>query len=163
MLGNAEASTVLGDAVHIIQIALTPVFLLSGIATLLNVFSTRFARVADQIDALVKSVDGGETPVDAELRYRLHTLRRRSWALDVAVVLAGAGAALTCAAVLALFIGEAGGPAVATMLLGCFGLAIGCTLAAIAAFTVEMVLANRRVRAEAIFKGHSLADEAQEG
>jgi hypothetical protein len=156
MPGN-ETSTVLGDAVHIIQIALTPVFLLSGIATLLNVFSTRFARVADQIDALVKGVDGGETPADAMLNYRLAVLRRRSRALDVAVVLAAAGAALTCAAVLALFVGEAGGPAVATMLLLFFGLAIGCTLAAIGAFTVEMLLANRRVRAEAIAEGRTLA------
>jgi|HubBroStandDraft_2_1064218.scaffolds.fasta_scaffold450006_2 hypothetical protein len=156
MLGN-ESSSVLGDAVHIIQIALTPVFLLSGIATLLNVFSTRFARVADQIDALVKSVDGGEAPADAMLKYRLAVLRRRSRALDVAVVLAAAGAALTCAAVLALFVGEAGGPAVATMLLTCFGLAIACTLAAIGAFTTEMLLANRRVRAEAIAEGETLA------
>ncbi len=147
---GVASSTVLGDAVHIIQIALTPVFLLSGIATLLNVFSTRFARVADQIDGLVKSVEAGDTPSDAMLAHRLEILRRRSRALDFAVVLAAAGAALTCAAVLALFIGEAGGPAVATMLLGCFGLAIGCTLAAIVAFTIEMLLANRRVRAEAI-------------
>jgi hypothetical protein len=157
MLGNAANSGVLGDAVHIIQIALTPVFLLSGIATLLNVFSTRFARVADQIDALVKGVDGGDAPADAMLKYRLAVLRRRSQALDVAVVLAAAGAALTCAAVLALFVGEAGGPAVATMLLTCFGLAIGSTLAAIGAFTVEMLLANRRVRAEAIAEGRTLA------
>jgi hypothetical protein len=157
MLGNAATSTVLGDAVHIIQIALTPVFLLSGIATLLNVFSTRIARVADQIDALVKSVDGGQTEVDAMLQYRLTVLRRRSRALDIAVVLAAAGAALTCAAVLALFVGEAGGPAVATMLLLFFGLAIGCTLAAIGAFTVEMLLANRRVRAEAIAESRASA------
>jgi len=152
MLGN-ETSSVLGGAVHIIQIALTPVFLLSGIATLLNVFSTRFARVADQIDALVKSVDGGETQADAALKHRLAVLRRRSRVLDVAVVLAAAGAALTCAAVLALFVGEAGGPAVAAMLLLFFGLAIGCTLAAIGAFTIEMLMANRRVRAEAIASG----------
>ena len=33
---------------HIIQVALTPVFLLSGIATLLNVFSTRLSRVGDR-------------------------------------------------------------------------------------------------------------------
>ncbi|HEY1799282.1 MAG TPA: DUF2721 domain-containing protein [Stellaceae bacterium] len=157
MLGNATTSSVLGDAVHIIQIALTPVFLLSGIATLLNVFSTRFARVADQIDALAKSVDGGEVPTDAILKHRLAVLRRRSRALDVAVVLAAAGAALTCAAVLALFVGEAGGPAVATMLLLFFGLAIGCTLSAIGAFTIEMLMANRRVRAEAVAEGRTIA------
>ncbi len=146
---GAYGTTVLDSAVHIIQIALTPVFLLSGIATLLNVFSTRFARVADQIDALVKSADSGETRADATLAHRLCVLRRRSRALDFAVVLAASGAALTCAAVLALFVGEAGGPVVATMLLVFFGLAIGCTLAAIGAFTIEMLMANRRVRAEA--------------
>ena len=48
-MGATEAaSEALGSVVHIIQVSLTPVFLLSGIATLLNVFSTRLARVADQ-------------------------------------------------------------------------------------------------------------------
>jgi len=37
---------------HVIQVALTPVFLLSGIASLLSVLSTRLARVADRVDAL---------------------------------------------------------------------------------------------------------------
>ena len=39
-----------GDAVdsvaHIVQVALTPVFLLSGVGTLLNVFNTRLSRVS---------------------------------------------------------------------------------------------------------------------
>jgi hypothetical protein len=39
---------------HVIQVALTPIFLLSGIATLLNVFSTRLARVADRVDQITK-------------------------------------------------------------------------------------------------------------
>src|SRR5271157_2958696 len=34
---------------HVIQVALTPVFLLSGIASLLGVLSTRLARVADRV------------------------------------------------------------------------------------------------------------------
>lgn len=34
---------------HIIQVALTPVFFLTGIATLLNVFSTRLGRVSDRV------------------------------------------------------------------------------------------------------------------
>ena len=42
---------------HIIQVALTPVFLLSGIATLLNVFSTRLAGVADRVDQITKGIE----------------------------------------------------------------------------------------------------------
>jgi len=64
MPGAADAvSPTLLSVVHIIQVALTPVFLLSGIATLLNVFSTRLARVADQVDAtakLIETVNDGE-------------------------------------------------------------------------------------------------------
>ena len=47
----------LDDVAHLIQVALTPVFLLTGIGTLINVFSTRLARVADQVDRIAKAVE----------------------------------------------------------------------------------------------------------
>ena len=37
---------------HVIQVALTPVFLLTAVAALLNVFSKRLGRVADRVDQL---------------------------------------------------------------------------------------------------------------
>jgi len=144
---GADVTVALGSVVHIIQVSLTPVFLLSGIATLLNVFSTRLARVADQVDAVAKLVDGADATTAAVLSRRLSHLHRRSLALDVAVALGAAGGALTCATVLALFVGEAGSLAVATMLFVTFGLAIACTLAAIGAFTTEMLMASKHVRA----------------
>jgi uncharacterized protein DUF2721 len=148
-MGTTEvASAALGSIVHIIQVSLTPVFLLSGVATLLNVFSTRYARVADQVDALAKLVDGADEAAAAGLALRLTHLHRRSLALDVAVALAAVAGALTCATVLALFLGEAGGFGIAAMLFITFGLAIACTLLAIIAFAVEMLMASRRIRAE---------------
>lgn len=142
---NSDALTAI---VHIIQVSLAPVFLLSGIATLLNVFSTRYARVADQVDALSKLVEGADEASAAALALRLTHLHRRSLALDAAVALAATAGALTCATVLALFVGEAGGPAVATLLYVTFGLAIAGTLAAIMAFAAEMLMASQRIRAE---------------
>jgi hypothetical protein len=145
---NEVAAAALGSVVHIIQVSLTPVFLLSGIATLLNVFSTRLARVADQVDAVAKQIDDADAETAALMSVRLTHLHQRSLALDAAVALAGVGGAMTCITVLALFIGEAGGFPTAAMLLVTFGLAIACTLAAIAAYSVEMLMASRRVRAE---------------
>jgi uncharacterized protein DUF2721 len=145
---NEAASAALGSIVHIIQVSLTPVFLLSGIATLLNVFSARYARVTDQVDAASKLVDGADEATAAGLALRLTHLHRRSLALDVAVALAAVAGALTCATVLALFLGEAGGFGIAAMLYITFGLAIACTLAAVIAFAVEMLMASRRIRAE---------------
>jgi len=144
----AATSDAIASVVHIIQVALAPVFLLSGIATLLNVFSTRFARVADQVDAAAKALIGADAGEAAVLHLQLDHLHRRSRALDCAVALAAAGGASTCATVLALFVGETGGLAVATILLVTFGLAIGCTLLSIAAFATEMLMASQRVRAD---------------
>ena len=73
------AAAALGSVVHIIQVALTPVFLLTGLAMLLNVFSTRLARVADQVDALAQAVRGrGRGDRGRLLSLRLTHLRRRS-------------------------------------------------------------------------------------
>jgi Protein of unknown function (DUF2721) len=148
-MGAVEANSgALTAIVHIIQVSLAPVFLLSGIATLLNVFSTRYARVADQVDALSKLVDGADDATAAGLAARLTHLHKRSLALDAAVALAATAGALTCATVLALFVGEAGGPAVATLLYVTFGLAIALTLASVIAFAAEMLMASQRIRAE---------------
>ncbi|HWD60787.1 MAG TPA: DUF2721 domain-containing protein [Stellaceae bacterium] len=149
-IGPDAVAVALGSVVHIIQIALTPVFLLSGVATLLNVFSTRLGRVADQVDATSKLLENADATTAAVLASRLATLHRRSVALDIAVVLGAAAGALTCATVLALFIGEAGGPAVAAMLYAGFGLAIACTLVSIGAFAWEMMVASKWVRAEVV-------------
>ena len=147
MGANEAAAAALGSVVHIIQVSLAPVFLLSGIATLLNVFSTRLARVADQVDLAAKALDTADAGEAALLALRLRHLHYRSMALDIAVALGAAGGTLTCATVLALFVGETSGFAIATMLFVSFGLAIVCTLAAIGAFTAEMLMASQHIRA----------------
>src|ERR1700752_3846229 len=92
---------------HIIQVALTPVFLLAGIATLLNVFSTRLARVTDRAELVIKAIEsaGPETIEHHECERELSLLRRRSIALDAAIVLAAIGGGVTCMTALTLFLG----------------------------------------------------------
>ena len=127
-------------AAHVVQLALTPVFLLSATATLLNVFATRLARVADRVNILAQEV---KDPIRDEL---LSMLRRRSRMLDVAVVLSALSGGFTCIAVLVLFLGEVRGTGAATLLFLSFGGAIVLIMAALAAFVTEMLLAARIVR-----------------
>jgi hypothetical protein len=154
---GSEVEAAIGSVVHVIQVSLTPVFLLSGVATLLNVFSTRLARVADQVEAAAKELTDADAATAATLSVRLEHLHRRSLALDVAVALAAMAGALTCTTVLALFIGEAGGIATATLLFATFGLALVCTLIAIGAYAAEMLMASRRIRAEVV-AGQQMAE-----
>jgi hypothetical protein len=130
----------LETAVHVVQLSLTPVFLLSGTATLLSVFAARLARVADRVDALSQQA---KEPIRDEL---LELLRRRSHVLDGAVVLSAMAGGLTCATVLVLFLGEVRGMDTARLLFLTFGGAIVFTMASLTAFVTEMLLAARGVR-----------------
>jgi Protein of unknown function (DUF2721) len=138
----------LDNVAHIIQLALTPIFLLSGIGALLNVFATRLARVADRVDQITKAMEGAEPEQVAVLAQQLAVLRRRSLALDVAVVLAAFGAAATCASVLTLLVGALRDATVASILFATFGFAVICTIGAIMAYTAEMLMTGSGVRAE---------------
>jgi hypothetical protein len=148
MPGAIEPSSSLDIVAHVIQVALAPVFLLSGIATLLNVFSTRLARVADRVEQLTKAIDAATEAEAALLAAQLPALHRRSVALDAAVVLGAIGGAATCASVLVLFLGAVSDPTIARISFATFGLALVCTLGAIGAYTLEMLLAGSGVRAE---------------
>ncbi|AXB80414.1 DUF2721 domain-containing protein (plasmid) [Novosphingobium sp. P6W] len=125
---------------HVVQTALAPMFMLSGIGALLNVFATRLARVGDQADQLSAG------PCDDILAFRLRSLRRRSQALDFAVLAAALAAALTCASVFVLFLAALADRPAAVLLFALFGGAIVLTMLAITCFVGEMLLASRGVR-----------------
>jgi hypothetical protein len=148
MPGALNPDTSLDLVAHVIQVALTPIFLLSGIATLLNVFATRLARVADLVAQITKAMEQAGPAVSGDLGRELLRLRRRSIALDAAIVLGAIAAAATCASVFTLFVGALRNATVASILFTTFGLAIICTISAIAAFTMEMMMAGSGVRAE---------------
>ncbi|TDR87271.1 DUF2721 domain-containing protein [Enterovirga rhinocerotis] len=131
---------------HSIQIALTPVFLLSGIAVLLNVFSTRLGRVADRVDLVTAQIRNASEEDMAFLTRQLDRLRRRAILLDAAVVLAGIGAALTCLTALLLFASQHE-PIVAKLIVGTFGLALCFAISALSLFLSETLLSGRAIRA----------------
>jgi hypothetical protein len=147
MPGTIDPILPLDMVAHIIQVALTPVFLLSGIATLLNVFSTRLARVADRVDQITKGIEEADEGEVALVAAQLSHLRRRSLALDAAVLLAAFGGA-------ALRVGSH--PVRRSLAMRpsprcCSRLSARrcCTIGAIGAFTAEMLMAGSGVRAEA--------------
>ncbi|MGH6990922.1 MAG: DUF2721 domain-containing protein [Stellaceae bacterium] len=153
----APAGSASDSFARIIQEALTPIFLLSGIAALLNVFSARLARVADQVAALVVGALGAAAAAEGEVRaHQLRNLRRRLVALDAAVVLAAIGGAATCGTVLVLFIGTLRDSTTSTLLFGLFGTAVASTLGAILLFTVEMLMAGTGIGA-ALARGRRVA------
>ena len=137
----------LAASVHLIQVALTPVFLLSGIAALLNVFAGRLARVADRLDNLTAQSRHAEAGGAAEFAREIENLHQRSVAMDWAVVLASVGAAATCLNILTLFVLSISAVEMAGVLLLLFAIAILCTLGSVAAFLAEMLMSGSILRA----------------
>lgn len=130
---------------HVIQVALTPVFMLSGIASLLTLFNTRLARVSDHVEEVAHRLDDAPPPGNdgelARLKRHQQRLRRRVLALDCAVMLGGVGGASTCGAALALFLGSLHNSQTVAWLIFLFGGALFCTVAALSAFLVDTLLA----------------------
>ncbi len=140
------ADTDLNTIAHVIQTALTPVFLLSGIGTLLNVFNQRLSRVSDHFEHLSQLLHTCEAGSATRLRSHLERLGRRRLALDVTVALAACAGAATCAAAFTLFLvtlRDAGGGLALECL---FGASLLCTIGSLAAFIVDTVLAWHGLR-----------------
>jgi len=142
-----DPSDAVDSVAHIIQVALTPVFLLSGIGTLLNVFNTRLSRVSDHTEHTGELLACEEDAArHRELSRHMRRLRRRQLVLDASVLFAGLGGAATCAAAFALFLGGTRGSSVAFWLFGLFGMALVCTVLALSAFLVDSIMAWHGLR-----------------
>src|ERR1700679_1922435 len=130
---------------HVIQVALTPVFLLSGVASLLGVLSTRLGRVADRVDSLAERLETAEPVQRSRLEMRLAYLQRRSHILDAAVIMATLGGIATSVAAVILFVGTLRDQAGISLFVA-FGFALLFTIGALLAFLIEMLLASRGIR-----------------
>ncbi len=88
-----------------IQLAITPVFLLTGIAGMLNVMTARLARIVDRRRHLIES-PALQTPELAEpRRLELASLEHRRYFAGVAIAACTFSALLVCTVIAALFLG----------------------------------------------------------
>jgi hypothetical protein len=145
---GALAADPTSSVAHLIQTALTPVFLLSGIGTLLNVFNQRLARVSDHLTRLFDLLGAAEAEELAWLQRHMQRLRRRRLALDAAVALLGCAGVFTCAAAFALFLVTLTEAGTGATLVWLFGASLGCTIVALGAFTVDTVLGWHGLRTQ---------------
>lgn len=94
----------LGDVPHTIQLALAPVFLLTGIAGLLSVMAGRLARIIDRGRKLTEEV----TPTLLEnhdgIELELASLERRRHFASSAITACTLSALLVCMVIAALFV-----------------------------------------------------------
>jgi hypothetical protein len=137
------------NVAHLIQMALTPVFMLSGIGTLLNLFNTRLARVSDHLRQISDLLAEAQTADERHtLKRHVRRLHRRMMVLDTSIFLAAIGGAATCGAALVLFLGSVREAAIGSALTLLFGLALLCTVAALGTFLLDSIFSWHGIRTE---------------
>jgi hypothetical protein len=85
---------------HIIQLAVAPVFLISGVAALLTVFTNRLSRIIDRARFL-----GMEEMRSSLVLEELHVLSRRARLIHRSITLATTSALLISMVIVSLFLG----------------------------------------------------------
>ncbi len=90
---------------HVIQLAVAPVFLLSGIGAMLAVMTNRLARVIDRARLLESRLAGAAPPQAKQLEADLAMLSRRARMINNAITLCTTTALLVCAVIATLFLG----------------------------------------------------------
>jgi hypothetical protein len=88
---------------QVIQLAVAPVFLLSGIGAMLAVMTNRLARVIDRARVLENLLHA--SPGDAGIHAQLATLSRRAALVGRSITLCTITALLICAVIALLFLG----------------------------------------------------------
>ena len=136
------------DIAHNIQLAVAPVFLLSGIGAILNVLTARLGRVVDRarrIEADIETYDEGNRERALDL---LVVLDRRMVAVQYAVGLCTLAALFVCLVVAILFVGDyfpfIWGPVVVVLFVG----AMVLLSAGLLLFLIEVQIATRSVRVQ---------------
>jgi hypothetical protein len=139
----------LTDIAHVIQLAVAPVFLLSGIGGMLAVFVIRLGRIVDRSRVMDNRLEFASADSKASIRRELITLSRRSRLINLAIVLATAAGFFVCLLIFVLFVDYLVRLKLSVLVASLFLLAMLCLLAAFASFQREVLLATAPLRRDA--------------
>jgi hypothetical protein len=131
----------LGDIAHVIQLAIAPVFLLTGVGTLLAVLSNRLGRAVDRSRVLENLVPQMAGEALALAQVELILISRRTRLIYAAIVLAVSCALLICVLIAVAFIDAFLTMNLAKLMGALFVLAMLALIASLGAFLREIFLA----------------------
>lgn len=129
------------DIAHAIQLALAPVFLLTGIAAFLGVLTNRLARLVDRARNLEREVRQATAPDPDHARGQLAVMARRSRYINMAITLATVSGLLIALVVALLFSSTFVPLNLAVYVAVLFVVSMAALVAAFVSFLIEVRLA----------------------
>jgi hypothetical protein len=138
------------DIAHLVQSAIAPVFLLSGVAATLGVLTNRLARAVDRARVLENKTPDPQAPNHDEENQQIHdelsVLARRAGYINAAISMCGVSALLVALVVVTLFANAFFDANLAGTIALLFVASMLCLTGAFIAFLIEVRLATRALR-----------------
>ena len=118
----------------VIQLAVTPVILLSGVGALMITLTNRMGRIVDRTRSLAGQVRGAAEPDRDHFNGQLGIMWRRAKLIRLAVTLAALSMLLSCLLVRVIFIDASIHREFGLEMVVIFAASIGCLIASLLAF-----------------------------
>ena len=135
------------DIAHLIQIALTPIFLISAIGVTLNVLTSRLARIVDRARAMEDVLRQPAPTHDGRgLHAALRVLARRARYINAAITLITLSALFIALVVVMLFVNAFLRWDLSAFIACMFILSMLSLAAALSAFLIEVRIATKTLR-----------------
>ena len=135
-----------GDIAHVVQIAITPAFMLVGIGALLQVMTNRLGRVVDRWRRLEAEIGTCQSDRRHLLQAELTALDQRMANSHRAIALATTGALLDCVVTMLLFAGQFLSFPAAPVISILFAATMAVLIASLISFLVEIRISSRTLR-----------------
>lgn len=148
-------SATISTVAHVIQLAVAPVFLLTGIGAILGVLTNRLARVVDRFRALESSIPDAAASQKTVYLTGMVTLSRRARLIHWAIILCTIAALLICIVIATLFIGSSMGVELSGTIASLFILAMLALISGLLSFLREISLATGGIKVKASKKEYS--------
>jgi CBS domain containing-hemolysin-like protein len=135
------------DVAHLIQVALTPIFLISAIGVTLNVLTSRLSRIVDRARAMENEVCRPDYRADGrDLHAALGVLERRARYINSAITLITLSALFIALVVVMLFVNAFAHWELGAFIAIMFILSMLAFAAALTAFLIEVRIATTTLR-----------------
>jgi len=151
---------------NVIQLSVAPVFLLAGIAGLLNVLSTRLARIVDRARVIERRIPQAKSEKQRQLLHgETSTLWTRIALINWAIRLCVTSALIVCVVIVALFVGDFVAFNIAALIAILFVVAMLLIIVGLVFLLREISVATRHMRAgmELALEDSGAASDAHRG
>jgi hypothetical protein len=147
ILGLAAFSVQSADIAHLIQVALTPIFLISAIGVTLNVLTNRLSRIVDRARTMENELCRPDYQAGGrDLHAALGVLARRARYINAAITLITLSALFIALVVVMLFVNAFAHWDLAAFIAIMFILSMLSLAAALTAFLIEVRIATTTLR-----------------